>query len=145
MDAEHREQTLAVLGDCDLSYVCVDEPQGFASSVPPVALATNRHAVVRFHFRKREKWEQRTQTAAERFDYYYRADELAEWTERIEGLSDESDELHLVINTNNSDQGPVNARLLAEGLGKSRARVLNWTPPPPDEQPATDEGQKRLL
>jgi uncharacterized protein YecE (DUF72 family) len=145
MDAEHQEQTLAVLGDCDLSYVCVDEPQGFASSVPPVAAATNDLAVVRFHGRNGEMWEQRTQTAAERFDYYYSAQELAEWTGRIEALAGESDALHLVLNTNNSDQGPANARLLLEGLRDSAIEVLDWEPPPPGEQPAKDEGQKRLL
>jgi uncharacterized protein YecE (DUF72 family) len=145
MDAEHQEQTLAVLGDCDLSYVCVDEPQGFASSVPPVAAATSRLALVRFHGRNGEMWEQRTQTAAERFDYYYNADEMAEWIPRIRALSAESDELHLVINTNNSDQGPANARLLRDELQEAGVGVLDWTPPPPDDQPVETEGQNRLL
>ncbi|MGZ4639538.1 MAG: DUF72 domain-containing protein, partial [Actinomycetes bacterium] len=40
MDDEHRESTLAFLARHGLVYVCVDEPQGLASSVPPVAAAT---------------------------------------------------------------------------------------------------------
>ncbi len=155
LDAEHREQTLALLGDLELSYVCVDEPQGFASSVPPVVAATAGLAFARFHGRNAEMWEERTTTAAERFDHYYRAEELDEWVPRIEALAAESDELHLVINTNNFDQGPVNARLLEERLGASRVTMVDWSPAPPaeataaeataaDMQRPTDEEQGRL-
>jgi uncharacterized protein YecE (DUF72 family) len=123
LDAEHREHTFALLGDCDLSYVCVDEPQGFPSSVPPVTAATNRVACVRFHGRNSAMWEQRTQTASERFDYYYSTTEMAEWVPRIASLAAESDELHVIMNTNNFDQGPVNARVLAEALGDAGVEV----------------------
>ena len=152
LDAEHREQTLALLGDLDLSYVCVDEPQGFPSSVPPVVAATNGLALVRFHGRNAEMWEQRTTTASERFDHYYREEELEEWVPRIAALAAESDELHLVINTNNFDQGPVNARLLEECLGGSSVPLINWSPADVDvpaapsltaRQPAEEE-QGRL-
>ena len=104
LDAEHREQTLALLGDLGLSYVCVDEPQGFASSVPPVVAVTAPLAFARFHGRNAAMWEERTQTASERFDYYYRPEELDEWVPRIQQLASESDELHLVINTNNFEK-----------------------------------------
>lgn len=149
LDAEHREQTLALLGDLDLSYVCVDEPQGFASSVPPVVAATNRLAFARFHGRNTAMWEERTTTASERFDYYYRPEEIDEWVPRIQALAAESDELHLVINTNNFDQGPVNARLLEQRLGASRVSVVDWNPPavvdpPPAAQRPGDEEQGRL-
>lgn len=145
LDAEHREQTLALLGDCGLSYVCVDEPQGFASSVPPVVAATTRLALVRFHGRNAETWEARTQTAAERFDYYYAAAELDEWVPRVASLAEQSDELHLVVNTNNSDQGPANARLLAQRLRARGVPVVEWSPPPPGPAPgAAAEGQGRL-
>jgi len=116
LNAEHREQTFALLGDCDLSYVCVDEPQGFSSSVPPVTVATNRVACIRFHGRNNAMWEERTQTASERFDYYYSNVEMAEWVPRIASLAMESDELHVIMNTNNFDQGPVNARVLEQAL-----------------------------
>ncbi|HTF59012.1 MAG TPA: DUF72 domain-containing protein, partial [Actinomycetes bacterium] len=47
-----RDRTLGLLRDLDLPLVCVDMPQGFRSSVPPLAEATSPAlSVVRFHGR----------------------------------------------------------------------------------------------
>jgi uncharacterized protein YecE (DUF72 family) len=116
MSAEERENTAALLGDLDFTYICVDEPQGFRSSVPPVAMATSDIGFVRFHGRNTEMWEKRTKTSAERFDYRYSRDELAEWVPKIRALAEETRDTHLVMNTNNDDQGPANADLLADLL-----------------------------
>ncbi|MCC7364800.1 MAG: DUF72 domain-containing protein [Dehalococcoidia bacterium] len=122
MEGHHRETTLSLLGDLDLTYVCVDEPQGFASSVPPIAAATNDLAFVRFHGRNSDTWEKRTKTSAERFDYWYRPDELDEWVPKIRDLADEARDVHLVMNTNNYDQGPKNLELLQERLAAAGLR-----------------------
>ncbi len=45
------ESTLSFLEDLGASFVCVDEPAGFPSSMPPVVAATAPLAVVRFHGR----------------------------------------------------------------------------------------------
>jgi uncharacterized protein YecE (DUF72 family) len=46
------ERTLPFLAEHGLPYVCVDMPQGFPSSVPPIARVTGADlAVVRFHGR----------------------------------------------------------------------------------------------
>ncbi|HEX6032678.1 MAG TPA: DUF72 domain-containing protein [Tepidiformaceae bacterium] len=116
MRADNREETLARLGDLDFTYICVDEPQGFKSSVPPVVAATNGFGFVRFHGRNRETWEKRTKTSAERFDYWYSAEELDEWLPAFKELARDTRELHAVMNTNNSNQGPANAMLLGERL-----------------------------
>lgn len=116
MQPAERENTLALLGDMGFTYICVDEPQGFRSSVPPVAAATSEISFVRFHGRNTEMWEKRTKTSSERFDYFYKPEELAEWVPRIEELARQSSEMHLVMNTNNSDQGPVNIDLMAAQL-----------------------------
>jgi uncharacterized protein YecE (DUF72 family) len=128
MNAENQESTLAMLGDLDFTYICVDEPQGFRSSVPPVAVATNRLGFVRFHGRNTETWEKTAGSAAERFDYYYPAAELDEWVSKIGQLSLHTEAVHLVMNTNNQDQGPANARLLAERLAAAGVEVAPWTP-----------------
>jgi len=57
MNEENREETLQFLEGHDLPYVCVDMPQGFKSSVPPVVAATSDLAVVRFHGHNRDEWE----------------------------------------------------------------------------------------
>ena len=116
LEPAQREETLALLGDLDLSLICVDAPQGFDSSLPPFAAATNALAFVRFHGRNTETWERRTRTSSERFDYWYGADELDEWVPRIATLAGEAEAVHLIVNTNNHDQGPVNADLLQQRL-----------------------------
>ena len=52
MNERNTEETLSLPGGADLPLVCVDMPQGFDSSVPPIAAATaDDLAMVRFHGR----------------------------------------------------------------------------------------------
>lgn len=57
-----------------LTYVRVDEPQGCASSVPPLAVATSEVGEVRFHGRNASTWEARNASPSERFAYDYRTE-----------------------------------------------------------------------
>src|SRR2546422_931878 len=57
-----REQTLKFLADNAITYVCIDEPQGFKSSVPPTTAVTAATAVVRMHGHNAEMWTQRVKT-----------------------------------------------------------------------------------
>jgi uncharacterized protein YecE (DUF72 family) len=112
-----QERTLGFLRDLGASYVCVDEPQGFPSSVPPVAAATASTAVVRFHGRNEATWASRTKTAAERFDYLYERSELREWVPRIEMLAEEAREVHVLMNNCHRDYSVRNAREIGEMMG----------------------------
>ncbi len=113
------EETLSHLRRADISFVSVDEPQGFNSSVPPVADVTGRFGLVRFHGRNRDTWEKKgLKRSADRFDYYYSEDEMAEWTPRVETMKSEAEEVHVIMNTNNQDQAIVNARLASKVLGE---------------------------
>jgi Uncharacterized conserved protein len=52
LEERNAEETLSFLEEHDLPLVCVDMPQGFDSSVPPIAAATAKDlALVRFHGR----------------------------------------------------------------------------------------------
>jgi uncharacterized protein YecE (DUF72 family) len=117
LDHRHQEDTLRFLADHRLSFVSVDEPQGFKSSVPPVAAASTDIAYVRFHGRNVETWEKSGATASTRFDYYYSTEELEEWESRIRRLRENTQAVYLMMNTNYADQGVVNARALASVLG----------------------------
>ena len=69
-DEAATEETLDFLRSYGLPFVCVDMPQGHASSVPPVVAATSKDmAVVRFHGHS-EKWQSRD--IYERFGYLLR-------------------------------------------------------------------------
>jgi uncharacterized protein YecE (DUF72 family) len=116
LDDEHRDETLNFLERHHLVYVCVDEPQGFNSSVPPVVAVTGPIAEVRFHGRNIENWEKKGITAAERFRYEYSQQELEEWVPRIETLAQESDTVHALMNNCYGDYGIRSANLLSDLL-----------------------------
>lgn len=110
-------KTLRQLERQGLAYVCVDEPQGFDSSVPPVLAATTDLAVVRFHGHNRETWEAPDISAAERFRYLYSQDELDAWAPKVAELAESASETHAIFNNCYQDYGVRNARQLADLLG----------------------------
>jgi uncharacterized protein YecE (DUF72 family) len=117
-EPEDQRRTLELLESAGLAYVCVDEPQGFASSVPPVLAATADLAVIRFHGHNAENWEKRNITPAERFRYLYSEQELAGWAPQVHQLAEQARETHVVFNNCYRDYGVNNARQLAALLGE---------------------------
>ena len=111
---KNREQTFALLRDNEMSYVIVDEPQGFASSVPPdAAVTSSRLAVVRLHGRRGETWEKRGTSVLERFRYLYGDEELGGWVPKIVEISGESAQVHVVFNNCYGNYGTTNAMEMA--------------------------------
>ncbi len=110
VNERNRDSTLSFLRDNNLPFVCVDEPQGFESSVPPVAEATSDIGLVRFHGRNREMWEKKGVSVAERFNYLYTEDELQEWVPGIRELASKTRQLHVLFNNCHQDKAVVNAR-----------------------------------
>jgi uncharacterized protein YecE (DUF72 family) len=100
---------MAFLRENNLAYVCVDEPQGLKSSVPPVALATSDIGLIRFHGRNAADWEKPGQSASGRFNYLYSEAELKEWVPKIKELSAQTKELHVLFNNCYSDKSVINA------------------------------------
>jgi uncharacterized protein YecE (DUF72 family) len=118
MEERNVEETLSFLSERNLPYVCVDMPQGFDSSLPPVSAATaDDLAMVRFHGRNTEAWETKSDTASERFRYDYGVDELKEWVPKIEGLASEARETHVLMNNCYQDYAVRGAQELSELLG----------------------------
>jgi uncharacterized protein YecE (DUF72 family) len=116
LDEENRQDTLDFLERHQLAYVCVDEPQGFRSSVPPVTAATAPIAEIRFHGRNADNWERKGITAAERFRYDYSRKELAEWVPRVRELSDQAETVSVLMNNCYADLGIMSAYLMADLL-----------------------------
>ena len=128
LEADHRDATFGALRESGLSYVMVDEPQIGSGSVPPIVAVTDpRLAIVRFHGRNRKSWYIRdAASSADRFDYLYSKQELAEWTPRVDQIAEQAAEIHLLTNNNRSNYALVNAFELAELL-----QVPLPLPPPP--------------
>ena len=111
------EETLSFLQEHDLPLVCVDMPQGFDSSLPPIAAATTDDlSMVRFHGRNRQAWESKAETASDRFRYEYSQAELSEWVPKIETLSRETRQTHVLMNNCYRDYAVNNARDLGDLL-----------------------------
>ena len=116
---EDRGRTLGVLRDAGLVHVVVDAPP--KSGLPAVVAATADAAVVRFHGRNDDTWDRRDISAAERFNYLYSPDELAEWVPRFEELAGQVDRVHALMNNCHGDKGVRNAADLAGILMDRRA------------------------
>jgi uncharacterized protein YecE (DUF72 family) len=117
LSEKNAERTLAFLEEHRLAFVCVDMPQGFDSSLPPVAAVTNPAlAVVRFHGRDPAAWASTSGGAAERFRYDYSKAELDEWTPKVDELAAQARETHVVMNNCYNDYAVKSARQLASLL-----------------------------
>ncbi len=120
---KHRDETFKFLREQRIAYTSVDEPQGTPASVPPFAEATSDLAVVRFHGRRVDTWDKRGVGVEERFKYLYDESELAEWVPKIESLSRETREVHVLMNNCYADFGVTNASQLANLLRSQGAPV----------------------
>jgi uncharacterized protein YecE (DUF72 family) len=113
---ESGPKTLRQLEKHGLAYVCVDEPQGFDSSVPPVVAATADLAVDRFHGHNADTWEASGISPAERFRYQYSRDELTPWARQVAELAESASETHAIFNNCYEDYGVRNAADLVDLL-----------------------------
>ncbi len=116
LNEKNRERTLAFLKENNLPFVCVDEPQGFKSSVPPVAETTADIGLVRFHGRNTEMWEKRGITTVERFNYLYSEAELGEWAPQIKEMASRTRQMHVLFNNCYEDKAVKNAAQMKQML-----------------------------
>jgi len=108
-------KTLAFERELGVVHTIVDGPQGFANCVPCVWEATNPDlALVRLHGRNQATWNVKSVASSSRFDYWYSQEELAGIVPEIRKIAAKTAKMHVIFNTNNEDQGQVNARALAQ-------------------------------
>jgi uncharacterized protein YecE (DUF72 family) len=126
MDDSDRERTLRFLSDEKLPLVCVDMPQGFRSSMPPIAEATSPElAAVRMHGRDKEAWQHKGPTATPRFRYLYKEKELREWVPKVEHLAEGAKNVHVLLNNCYEDYAVRNARDLARLLSSEDVPIVD--------------------
>ena len=135
MEEAERADTLAFLEANGLAYVSLDSPRTRASNVSPRgAAATPRAAYVRFHGRNAATWNIRgAESAAERFDWLYSTDELAEWVEPLARLANEAEEVYALFNNNRDDFAPRSAQLLRGLLDEAGVPAAGGIEPPATE------------
>jgi uncharacterized protein YecE (DUF72 family) len=114
-EGANRNETLDFLREHKLPFVCVDMPQGYKSSIPPVVAATADLAVVRFHGHS-DKWT--SNDIHEKFGYNYSREELGEWVPKLKQLAAETAQTHVLMNNCYSDYAQRNATTLIDLLGE---------------------------
>jgi uncharacterized protein YecE (DUF72 family) len=117
LSERNRDETLEFLEGHGLAYVCVDMPQGFKSSVPPVVAATADLAAIRFHGHNDAEWE--SGSVQRRFKYLYSDEELRRWAPKVHDLAAEAKSTHVLMNNCYRDYAQRNASELAELLKTS--------------------------
>ncbi len=135
LEEAERADTLAFLEAHGLAYVSLDSPRTRASNVSPrVAAATHPVAYARFHGRNAATWNIRgAESAAERFDWLYSAEELAEWVAPLARLADEAQEVYALFNNNRDDFAPRSAQILRGLLDEAGVPAAGGIEPPPTE------------
>src|SRR3954451_1963109 len=113
-EGANQNETLDWLRAHKLPFVCVDMPQGYRSSIPPVLAATSDLAVVRFHGHS-ERWT--SKDIHEKFGYNYSEKELADWAPKLRELAAETDRTHILMNNCYSSYAQSNASTLIGLLG----------------------------
>ena len=112
---DDRDRTLATLEEAGLALVVLDAPG--SSGLSTVAATTRPDlAVIRLHGRNDDTWDQRGASAAERFRYLYRRDELEPWAKRAAALARQAQQVHVLFNNCYQDYGVRNAEDLVELL-----------------------------
>jgi len=114
MTEDNQKETLDFLSAHHLAYVCVDMPQGYSSSIPPVVAATSDLAVVRMHGHS-DKWT--SKDIHERFLYRYNEDELKDWAPKVRKLARDAGATHVLFNNCYRDYAHVNAQQFETLLG----------------------------
>ncbi len=112
---DDRDRTLHQLRDLGLTLVVLDAPR--VSKLRTVLeVTTEQLAVVRFHGRADDRWDDRTGSAAERFRYLYTRRQLRTWVAKIDELASQAREVHVLMNNCYQDYGVRNAADLQDLL-----------------------------
>ncbi len=105
----------AFLRGHNMGFCCVDEPD-LPRLPPKIVEATSDVGYVRFHGRAAATWWRHAE-AAQRYDYFYREEELEEWVPKIRSLGDKTRITFLFFNNHPRGQAAVNAYMMQHRLG----------------------------
>ena len=130
LSEQNVESTLDFLRARNLSHVIVDAPRVSTPNVAQTVIAaTTDTAYVRYHGRNAATWNVTGGVASDRFDHLYTVQELSGWVAPLADLSDAVGSIYAMFNTNNADQGPVNADLLRDLLRAAEVPVTEPSGP----------------
>jgi uncharacterized protein YecE (DUF72 family) len=116
LEEENRADVLSFLEERGLTYVIVDAPRTEGRNlIPTVVARTTPTAYVRLHGRNAKTWNIRGRSAAERFDYLYSEEELAEWVEPLREQAESAENAYVLFNNNGRSPRPPAVELEQAG------------------------------
>jgi uncharacterized protein YecE (DUF72 family) len=99
------------LAESGVGFVNIDQPL-FHDSIGPSARVTSRIGYVRVHGRNYKDWFRDKAPVEQRYDYLYRAEELAPWAERVSEIAADPATREVYVITNNHYKGKAVANAL---------------------------------
>jgi uncharacterized protein YecE (DUF72 family) len=120
--AWQRDDALREVRDLGFGWCNVDEPR-LGPLMRPGAETTSAVGYVRFHGRNAEKWWKQDRSPAERYDYLYSVEQLAEWLPLIAQVEERARETYVFFNNHRNGQAGINARQMAALLGIRRSQT----------------------
>jgi uncharacterized protein YecE (DUF72 family) len=126
----HREATLQFFRSRQLALVLVDAPQSehFTVMQTENQITNPKLAYLRLHGRNARAYIS-GRSVAERFNYDYSDQEIAEVAGRVRELADDNEDVHVAFNNNHSLYAPKAALRLKTVLGLASApTALPWQP-----------------
>ncbi len=119
-------ETYQELSERGVGFVNVDQPL-FRNSLRPSAVATASVGYVRVHGRNYRDWFREKAGRDARYDYLYRAEELAPWAERTRALAaaPQVEDVYVVTNNHFEGKAAANAVML-----RSMVEALPQDAPP---------------
>ncbi|AIC95522.1 MULTISPECIES: DUF72 domain-containing protein [Shouchella] len=119
-DAPYKEKTLQYMREDDWIHSICDEPQAGPGSIPTILEPTTKEkTLVRFHGRNRHGWNgprNGENWRDVRYLYDYNQQELKEWEENLQRLSQKVDDVFVVFNNNSGGHAAGNARSLIQNM-----------------------------
>ena len=101
-----------VLKRLGVTYCCVDEPN-LPGLLPPIVRNFGKFSYIRFHGRNSQRWWSKDPNSGKlRYDYLYTDAQLREWKDKIEFLSDESENVYIFFNNCHMGKAVKNAKTM---------------------------------
>jgi uncharacterized protein YecE (DUF72 family) len=117
-----RDATWELARRLDVSLAWIDQPQDASTLGPEVGQASPGLAYVRLHGRNAPAWFDPQAGRDAKYDYLYTPDEVRDWGQRIQALTQLSERTLVIANNHFRGQAPANALELRR-LGGERVTV----------------------
>jgi uncharacterized protein YecE (DUF72 family) len=91
-----------------IAFCNIDQPH-FKTNIMPTEITTASWAYVRFHGRNAAKWFTENEEASDRYNYFYKTEELDDWVGRIHRMAKNAERIYIYMNNHVGGQGLANA------------------------------------